>query len=901
MRILTLALCLAALPAAPAAEKVASVEGLTEYRFSNGLRLLLFPDPSKPTITVNVTYLVGSRHENYGETGMAHIIEHLVSYGSPKHPDAKQEQAARGARRNATTWYDRTNYYEIFPASADNLAWALDLEADRMVNAFIKKEILDSQMSVVRNEFEAGENSPFRVLYERVLSTAYLWHNYGKSTIGARSDIERVPIERLEAFYKTYYQPDNAVVVVAGKFDEAKALPLAEATLGKVPAATRKLPVTYTAEPTQDGERQITLRRAGDVQVALAAYHVPPGAHPDFAAVTVLNNILGASPGGRLHKALIETKKAASVGASAQALREPGATMFRAMVRKESSLDDARDALLRTIDALAAEPVTQQEVDRARTQILRDLELELTDPEQVGLELSEWASQGDWRLLFLHRDRIRKVTPADVQRVAAAYLKPSNRTVGLFIPEASPARAEIPAPPDVAALVKDYKGDPAYRAGEAFDPSPVNIDKRTVRSRLPGGLKVVLVPKLTRGSTVTAVLRLYFGDETSLRNQGAAAEMTRGMLLRGTTRRSRQQIRDELDRLKARVQIQGDANSAEVSIETVRANLQDVGNLVAEALRQPSFPADEFEQLRQETLARYESTRSDPQFMGLNALQRHLNPYPAGDPRYVAAADERIADVKAVTLDQAKQFYRSFYGASEGELVMTGDFEPEDVQKQVAELAAGWKAPRPYAELKRPHQKIAAGHQQLETPDKQNAAFYAGLRLPLSDEDPDYPALVLGNYLLGGHSASRLYLRIRAKEGLSYGVGSTLQPQPREASTVWMAFAIANPPNVPKVEKAFREEIDRALKDGFTADEIATGKSGWLLAQQVSRSQDPELIRRLRSHAHFGRTAAFEADLEKKVAALSSDQITATLRKYLDPAQITIIKAGDFQKATARQ
>lgn len=901
MRILTLALCLAALPAARAAEKVASVEGLTEYRFSNGLRLILFPDPSKPTITVNVTYLVGSRHENYGETGMAHMIEHLVSYGSPRHPDAKQEQAARGARRNATTWYDRTNYYEIFPASDDNLAWALDLEADRMVNAFVKKEILDSQMSVVRNEFEAGENSPFHVLYERVLSTAYLWHNYGKSTIGARSDIERVPIERLEAFYTTYYQPDNAVVVVAGKFDEAKALPLAEATLGKAPRATRPLPVTYTAEPTQDGERQITLRRVGDVQVVLAAYHVPPGAHPDFAAVAVLNGILGASPGGRLHKALIETKKAASVGASAQPLREPGATMFRAMVRKESSLDDARDTVLRTIDALAAEPVTQQEVDRARAQILRDLELELTNPEQVGLELSEWASQGDWRLLFLHRDRIRKVTPQDVQRVAAAYLKPSNRTVGLFIPEASPARAEIPAPPDVASLVKDYKGDPAYRAGEAFDPSPANIDKRTVRSRLPGGLKVVLVPKLTRGSTVTAVLRLYFGDETSLRNQGAAAEMARGMLLRGTARRSRQQIRDELDRLKARVQIQGDANSSEVSIETARANLQDVGHLVAEVLRQPSFPADEFEQLRQETLARYETTRSDPQFMGLNALQRHLSPYPAGDPRYIPTADERIAEIQAVTLDQVKQFYRSFYGASEGELVMTGDFEPGDVQKQVAELTAGWKAPQPYAELKRPYQKIAARHQQLEAPDKQNAAFYAGLRLPLGDEDPDYPALVLGNYMLGGHSASRLYLRIRAKEGLSYGVGSVVQPQPQEANILWMAFAIANPQNVPKVEKAFREEMDRALRDGFTADEIATGKSGWLQAQQVSRSQDLELIRRLRSHAHYGRTAAFEAELEKKVAGLSSGQIGATLRKYLDPAQIAIIKAGDFQRAAARQ
>lgn len=900
MRLLTLVLCLVAPQATLAAEKIAAVEGLTEYRFPNGLRLLLFPDPSKPTITVNVTYLVGSRHENYGETGMAHILEHLVSYGSPKHPDAKQEQAARGARRNATTWYDRTNYYEIFPTSDDNLAWALDLEADRMVNAFVKKEILDSQMSVVRNEFEAGENSPFRVLYERVLSTAYLWHNYGKPTIGARSDIERVPIERLEAFYKTYYQPDNAVVVVAGKFDEAKALPLAEATLGRVPRAARKLPVTYTAEPTQDGEREVTLRRAGDVQAVVAAYHVPPGAHPDFAAVTVLNSILGASPGGRLHKALIETKKAASVGASAQPLREPGDTMFRAMVRKESSLDDARDAFLRTLDALAGEPVTQQEVDRARAQILRDLELELTNPEQVGLELSEWASQGDWRLLFLHRDRIRKVTVQDVRRVAAAYLKPSNRTVGLFIPEANPARAEIPAPPDVAALVKDYKGDPAYRAGEAFDPSPANIDKRTVRTRLPSGLKLVMIPKLTRGSTVTAVLRLYFGDESSLRNRGAEAELTRGMLLRGTTRRTRQQIRDELDRLRARVLIQGNENFVEVSIETLRSNLEAVGHLVAEVLRQPSFPADEFEQLRQETLARYESIRREPQFMALNTLQRHLSPYPAGDVRWIPTPDERVGEIKTATLDQVKQFYREFYGASAGELVLTGDFEPADVEQEAAELTAGWKNAKPYAELKRPYQKIAPANQRLEAPDKANAAFYAGLRLPVSDTDPDYAALVLGNYLLGGQSASRLYIRIRGKEGLSYGVGSVLQPA-AEPNSLWMALAIANPQNVPKVEQAFREEIDRALRDGFTSDEITAGKNGWLQSQQVSRSQDPEMVRRLRSHAHYDRTAAFDAELEKKVAALSSDQITAALRKYLDPAQITIIKAGDFQKAAPRQ
>src|SRR5207247_4109138 len=191
-------------------EKITSVEGITEYRFeSNGLRILLFPDLSKPTITVNVTYMVGSRHENYGETGMAHLLEHLLFKGTPNHPNIPQEQTSHGARPNGSTWFDRTNYFETFQATDENLKWALDLEADRMVHSFIAKKDLDSEMTVVRNEFEMGENDPSQVLMQRTLATAYLWHNYGHVPIGARSDIERVPIERLQQFYHTYYQPDN--------------------------------------------------------------------------------------------------------------------------------------------------------------------------------------------------------------------------------------------------------------------------------------------------------------------------------------------------------------------------------------------------------------------------------------------------------------------------------------------------------------------------------------------------------------------------------------------------------------------------------------------------------------------------------------------------------------------
>ena len=648
-------------------ERVTSVEGITEYRLANGLQVLLFPDQSKQTITVNVTYKVGSRHEGYGETGMAHLLEHLVFKGSPRHKNIPQELTEHGSRPNGSTWFDRTNYFETFAATEENLRWALDLESDRMVNSFIAKADLDSEMTVVRNELEAGENNPTNVLLQRVLSTAYLWHNYGKSTIGSRSDLENVPIDRLQAFYRTYYQPDNAVLLVAGKFDEARTLELITQYFGAIPKPTRTLPTVYTAEPTQDGERAVTVRRVGDVQWVLSAYHVPSGADPDFAALDLVVLVLGDTPAGRLHKGLVETKQASQIFGGDFQLYDPGTAYFAAQVRQDQSLDTARDGLIKIVEAIATTPPTTEELERARTNLLTQIELQLNSSDRVGLQLSEWIGMGDWRLLFLHRDRLRKATVEDARRVAATYFKPSNRTVGLFIPTPQPDRVEIPAKPDLVSMLKDYKGGAVVAAGEAFDPSPKNIESRTGRSAI-AGLKVSLLPKQTRGDTVVANLTLRFGDEKSLMNRSIAGQFAGAMLIRGSAKRTRQQIQDEIDRLKARVNVFGSATNAGAQVETTRENLPAVLRLVAEILRQPSFPADEFEQLRQQRLAGLEQAKSEPQALGQLELQRHLRQYPKGDVRYVSTVEESIADVKAVTLDDAKKFYADFYGASNGEL-----------------------------------------------------------------------------------------------------------------------------------------------------------------------------------------------------------------------------------------
>ena len=886
-----------AVPAPP--EKVTSVEGITEYRLANGLRVLMFPDPTKQTITVNVTYLVGSRHENYGETGMAHLLEHMLFKGAPRHTDIPAELTAHGARPNGTTSWDRTNFFETFNSTDENLKWALDLESDRMVHSFVAQKDLDSEMTVVRNEYEQGENQPFNVLYKRLLAVSFDWHNYGKTPIGARSDIEGVPIERLQAFYHLYYQPDNAILLVAGKFDEAATLKLVQDYFGAIPKPQRVLPSMHTIEPTQDGERQVILRRTGDVQVAGISYHVPAGSHEDFAPLLLLSQVLGDEPSGRLHKSLVETQKAANVFAAPVQLAEPGLVVFGVQVRAEKSLDVALAGLTAEVEK-PGKPVTDEEVERARGQILKQIELNLNNSERIGLELSNWEGMGDWRLLFLNRDRVRAAKTADVQRVWSTYFKSSNRTTGIFYPTKQPERVDVPAKPDVLALVKDYKGDAKKEEGEAFDPSPANIDARTQRSQLPGGMKLALLSKKTRGGSVNAVLNLHFGDEKSLKNLADVGGAAADLLMRGTTKHTREQIQDEFDKLKARVDVGGNAQGVSASIETTRDNLPAVLTLVAEILRTPSFDPKEFEQSRTEYLAELESQSKEPNTLAGIAFSRHMNPYPKGDVRYQPTTEEQIAGLKAITREQVVQFHKDFYGAQNAELAVVGDFDAAAVAAQVAKDLGDWKSAKSYARVPDPYIEVAGAQMTIETPDKANAFYISGTSFPLRDDDPDYPALVLGNYMIGGSGLkSRLMARIRIKDGLSYGGTSQLQADEFDKSGGFLSYWIHAPQNRAKVDADFREEIKRAITENFTDQELADAKSGWMQSRSVSRAQDKGLAAGLARKAYLGRTYAWEADLEKRALALDAATIRAALAKYLVAAKFTTISAGDFAKSTS--
>ena len=882
-------------------EYVTSVEGISEYRLQNGLRVVLFPDPTQSNITVNITYMVGSRHEDYGETGMAHLLEHLLFKGSTNHPDIKKELQDHGANPNGTTNFDRTNYYETFQATDENLEWALSLEADRMVNSFIAKKDLDSEMTVVRNEFENRENSPINVLYERVLSSAYLWHNYGKSTIGARSDIEQVPIERLQAFYRHFYQPDNALLVVAGKIDAAKTLGLVQKYFSPIPKPDRQLRRTYTIEPAQDGERSVTLRRVGDIQATMAVYHIPSGTHEDLAAVTIAANILGDQPSGRLYKALVEPGKAVQVSAGTNILKEPGFMMSYVVLRQDQSIDDATAILFSTLDNLRNAPFTEEEVNRIKTQYQRSFELLMNNSQSVALNLSNWQSMGDWRLLFLHRDRIQNATRDQVQQAAEKYFIVSNRSIGQFIPEKeTPPRVEIPEAPDALALVGNYQSAVKVATGEEFDPSPENIEKRIVRTELPDGPRLSFLTKKTRGEQVVVVINLRFGDEESAKGYATASGLVGDMLMRGTAKHTRQQIRDEFDRLKTQIGVSSSTGGAGATLRTTRENLPAALDLAMEILREPAFPQNEFDELKQLVLASLEDSRSDPQNIASNAYNRFISPYPKDDVRYVPTIEESLADYQALTLEKVKEFYQKSYGASDSEITVVGDFDPDAVTAQLGKLFSGWKSPSHYARVGNRYQKLTPVAEAFTTPDKANAMWIAGMTFQMTDTDPDYAAMTMASYIFGGSGMnSRLFARIRDKEGLSYGVGSSFSIAPvedRDRATFY-SYAICAPENAPKVEATFKEELAKMLNDGFAAEELAAAKKSLLQAQQVSRAQDANLASLLTNRRFWDRTLAFDIELEKQIQALTPEQIQAAVKKHIDPSQLSFFRAGDFQKA----
>jgi len=890
-----------AAPSSPA--PVREAEGVSEYRLANGLQVLLIPDATKPTVTVNVTYRVGSRHEGAGETGMAHLLEHLVFKTTRKYASVGTELSKRGMQFNGSTNADRTNYFETFPADPAQLSWALAMEADRMTGSKVLKSDLDTEMSVVRNEMEAGENNAFGILIQRTQAAAYQWHSYGRSTIGARSDVEHVDIPRLQAFYKRHYQPDNATLIVAGAFDAKRTLAEITRVFGALPKPSRVLPQTYTVEPVQEGERLVTLRRVSAMQGVFASYHIPPLASPDFAAFEVAVTALADTPSGRLHKRAVEPGLAAQAFGWSGRNAEPGLLNLGLVLKSDNDVDRAQALLADTVESLAKEPITAEELQRAQAQWTKGFDDLLANPQQLCVTLSETIAAGDWRLLFLLRNRIEAATVDSVNATLRQWLLPSNRTLGRLYATAAPERTPLAQPFAAADALKDYAPKAAVAAGEVFDTSPANIDRRTQRFQLANGLRVAFVPKRSRGETVELALNLHYGTLDSLRGKRTEANLIGEALQLGSKQHTRAQIADRFDKLKSRLSTSSSATGGtNATLSSRRPQLAEALTLMAEVLREPSFPPAEVEQLVRQQIAGAEEAAQQPQAVASQALQRALAAaYPADDPRYFASFPDYIASLKTVTPEKLQAFHSGLLGAAHGELVLVGDFDPAEIKPLIERLFGSWTAAQAYARLPQPLPAVQGLKLNETLKDKANAMVMGGLLLPMDDDHADHAALRIAVHVLGASGFdSRLLTRLRQKEGISYGAGAWLNASSFEPNAQLGMAAIFAPENRTRVEAALNDELARFVRDGITQAELDTAKRAMKAQSDTWRSEDGAVAGAIAGHLERGRQFKWNADLDARGEALTLGQVNAAIKRWVDPAKANWSWAGDLDKAQAK-
>lgn len=880
---------------------ITSVEGIKEYGLKNGMKVLLIPDASQSNMVVNIIYNVGSRHEGYGEKGMAHLLEHMLFKSTKKLGDIKKMLSSKGGNANGTTWLDRTNYYEIFPSSDENLKWSLEMEADRMINATILQEDLDKEFSVVRNEFEIGENNPQAVLSERLVSTAFLWHNYGNSTIGSKEDIERVKAKTLRVFYEKYYQPDNATLLIGGKFDTEKALEYIGKYFATIKKPTRVLEKTYTVEPAQDGERFVELKRSGDVQTIGAIYHTVPYSHKDFAAIDALTEILTADPSGYLYKALVETQKASSLYAYQPNVRDASYLLFNVNVPKDKSLDEAKKIFLSELDNIKNKTFTQTDVDRAKSKLLKYIDNTRNNTINFTISLTEIIGAGDYRLGFLYRDTVEKLTLDDINEVAKKYFLSNNRTYGVFIPSKEEERVKPSEASDnsIVALTQSYKGKTTVEDTETFESSIANIKNNLIEYKLSNGFRYAVLKKPVKGKKVMADFRFQVGNATDLKNKSDIGYIVGAMLKAGTATKSKEQIQDALDKMKSDISFFFYGQTLTVRVTAYEEFMAPTFDLLQDLLTNSVFPESEMIKLITEEKTTIEANKNDPQSIVFEEIARRSTKYPKDHIFYNATPEEKMASLNGIKREQLVDFYKTILGSNNGFGTLIGNLNGSEATNLVAKTFGTWNSKSVYEKVLPIYFETSKSNDKISTPDKENAAVAGKISFNMNIKNADYPAMIMANEMLGsgGFLTSRIPIRLREKEGISYGAGSYISiPTDNDVASLGF-YAFFNPTKVAKVEEALADEIKKVITtNGFTADELKTAIVTWKNERKTNLGLDYYLLNLINTKLNFGTPLEDFESLEGKVDQLTADQINNVIKKYLTLDKTIFIYAGDFAK-----
>ncbi|MCC6443691.1 MAG: insulinase family protein [Armatimonadetes bacterium] len=889
----------------------------------NGLKVLTKEAHAAPVVSFQVWYRVGSRNERPGITGISHLIEHMMFKGTPTLPKGEISRllTKNGASFNAGTSNDFTFYYETL--ASDRLEMAVRIEADRMQNSLMPAAEHKSEMTVVRSELEGGENDPTDVLWKEVVAAAFKAHPYQWPVIGWRSDVEGIQTSEIRQYYRTFYHPNNATVVIVGDFDTPKALALVRKHFGKIPPA-RSIPKVRTVEDPQRGERRVTVRREGNTAYALMAYHTPAIGHPDLYALDMLDQILSGGRSSRLYQALVEKQLATSTSSGASTSRDPDLFTLSATVRNGIEPGEVEKALLAEAEKIQAQPPLDAEMQKARSQIESYFTYEKDSTSGQASRLGYFETIGSWKYMNTYLDRIRRVTPQQVQEAARKYLTATNRTVGLYLPTA-PADGPGAAPggPPQSSRQQGWLSPWAktervawYRrpstaqerartaprpsaAKPGGKPSPASAPKATtksslakpIRTVLPNGI-VVLAQENHSNPTVAITGSLMAGSVLDPPGKWGLSSMVASILNRGTRTRTSLQIAEAMESVGASVSVSGGQESIAFSGRCLTKDFDLTLELLADMLRNPSFPREEMEKLRLQRLAGLREAEDDTASRAARRFSQIL--YPEGHPFREPTAEAQAAAYRSFTRDDLTGFYERYYGPETATLVIVGDIGTSQAIEKIKSLFGDWpsKGRSRALEVSTVPTLSKTVREVIPMMDKTQVDIVIGQPSDLKRTAPDYYAANVMNTILGGGSglSSRMAQNIRDKMGLAYGIysyfdaGLTAGP--------WAVSLGTNPANVDKAIQGTLAEISRIREKGVERREFQDAIDFITGSYTVRLETNAGVASMLLGIETYGLGLDYISRISGIYRALTPEQVNRTARKYLTPSSLAVVIAG---------
>eukprot|EP00741_Cyanophora_paradoxa_P002092 tig00000551_g2028.t1 len=884
-------------------EFVKELKGIKEFLMkSNGMRVLVLSDHSAPVGLFMVTYEVGSRYEAQGHTGATHLLEHLMFKGSRNFNKEKGTSVWTvlqniGAQMNATTWLDRTNYYAVVPV--EHLEKVVAVEADRMRHAFLRDEDRRPEMSVVRQEYDRGDNDPLQVLDKHVWAAAYMAHGYHHSTIGWRSDIENVSTERLREFYDTYYHPNNACCTVVGDVTPAAALALVAKHFKEHGPAPHPIPRPYTEEEKQTGPRHVVVKRVGQSGIVAQAFKTPPALDKSTHAIQVLAQVLGSGKTSRLYRALVDTGIATRLFVSCPPLRENGLFRTYAFVAPGRTHEEVQAAIAAEQARLVAEGVTEAELARAKAAVRAATAFARDGAFSVAGGLNEAIAVGGWEFYAEYEDKIAAVTREEVQAAARLVFDEDIMTTGFFVPVA-------PAPPQPAPPAASSSSAARAAAANGAAPAAARAPKRAgagkgiaeqvaVTEPVPGAR--VFAMRTPVEGVVTIAGSILGGTQFSSASNVMLANLAGKLLEGGTARRSKLEVGALLEDRGASLSL-GDDGGYRVAFSgrCLREDLPLVLELLAEQLREPAFPEAELETLRARTLSDLERSRLAPGARASIDLLRRL--YPENHPTHSASIEEMVEATRATTAADLRAFHAASYGLGPLHLVAVGDVDSEEVSELVARHFGGWRAsplavrhPEGARALRAPR---AASF--ISIPDRPSCETLLAVPVGVDRAHADYLPLMVGAYALGGNFSSRLVQRVRDERGLTYSIRAGLEAADDGADAYLRVAASFAPANVLPGREAIEEEVRRWAREGITEEELRARVETLQGGYKVGLASTRGLAGAILANADRGRAVSYLDEYAGLLAALPLERVNEAIRARVDPDALLTVAAGAIRE-----